>query len=321
MTAANPRRRILRELVHIHASEDMPHDAAVSGEEQAWADATPVAQRFGLSVRRIAAHHLVPMTGAMPRLMMGSQDLLAEARCFTVSRACAHPATARFMQAIYETILDSDSLLLNDSIVASDALERDKMAMACHAAKLGIPVVPMLALPFGPYAQGVMAHVAKLGEGPWMLKPRELSSSQAVLKADTLQQLRAAIDIAAQGGGAYIVQPDLLNDGHLQVLMVDASVRGCTLLRPAQGLASEALGQGEDLQTIDPPEQIKLLCHRLCDSLKARHLSIDWLLTPKGPMLTEWSTALSASRSPVRIEAFFDWIATEIAAAETGSLR
>lgn len=314
--ACVPRRRLVRELVHIYDPEGAPRDEVKKGEQEARVDIMPVAKRYGMSLRLVAAHDLVPVTGAQPRLMLGAEDLLSPPRCITVSRSCANPAGARFLQAIYETVLDSDSVLLNDSISRSDALERDKVAIACHAAKTGIPVLPTLAIPFGRYAHGAMACVDRLGPGPWVLKPRELSSGQGVLKADTRQQLRAAIDIAAQTGNAYVIQPFVRNEGDLRVLMSGGRIFGATLRRPAENDYLANLSKGGRPESVPVPDDVAALCHRVSASLGARYLCIDWLLTADGPVLNEWTTALAGLCTAEQVEAFFEWISGEITKAE-----
>ncbi|MEK8173018.1 hypothetical protein NKH77_40465 [Streptomyces sp. M19] len=128
-----------------------------------------------------------------------------------------------------------------------------------------------------------------------------------MLKVDTERQLSTALDIVAQATGGFIVQPFLPHTGDMRVYLADGEVIASLTRRPRPGDYLANISQGGSAEATDDHLKVADLCHRIADSLGAEYLCVDWLMTPEGPVLGEWSTASagftalpspSARRSP-----------------------
>jgi len=312
----NRSREIQPSIVHLFEPEATPEDEINRGTEGARKLVLPSAERNGFSMTLIASSDVVLLTGSNPKIYFENEDLLATRRCFTVGRSSANPAAARYLTAIYEAILASDSILLNDSILRSESLERDKLALAAHASKLGVRVIPTISVPFGPYAQRCLKLAENTNSEAWILKPREMGSGQAVLKVESLQQLRAAIDIAAQTGHAYVVQPWLKNEGDLRVYVMGDEIFASVLRKPKAGGYLANLSKGGRHEGVTVSAELRENCLKISKSLQARYLVIDWLVTPDGYVLNEWTTALAGFGLSEEIaDRFFTWVKSEITRA------
>ena len=244
--------------------------------------------------------------------------MLAERQCVIVSTSSWNGQAAAFLQAIYRTVAASDSVLLNQAFDRShrgstEALEHDKLAILHRASSLGIPIPPTVTVPFGRYARLALPAVTEqFGAGPYLLKPRDMGMGFGVLKADTAEQLAAAIDLCAGADQTFIVQPFLPNSGDLRTYVVDGRVVASQLRRPTPGNYLANISQG-GTGSAAAHEQVAKHCARIVESTGASYLSIDWLLTEGGPVLNEWGTAVTSfaglpepERSQVA-DAFFAW--------------
>lgn len=254
-----------------------------------------VAARFDFSFRFVNAHDVVPLCDGLPRLLYKGEDLLAaEPQCFLVDESSWNAQSGHFLQAIYRTIVASGSVLLNRSITGPDYLERDKLAMMHRAASLNIRTAATVAVPPGRFARSVLPVVQRIiGDGPYILKPRELGMGISVLKTDTMEQLRSALDIAAQSGIGYIVQPFISNQGDCRVYMLDGNIVGSQLRLPPQSGYLANISQGGSGQPAPDLTPVRQQCCRIAEDLQATYLCVDWLMTEEGPVLNEWGTALA----------------------------
>ncbi|ROT32987.1 RimK family alpha-L-glutamate ligase [Micromonospora sp. HM5-17] len=273
------------------------------------------AAEAGFVFRFIHANQLVPgCVAGRPVLWHHGEDLLRRRRCYIVDDVSPNAQAAQFLRGIYRVIDASDSVLLNRALVGPECLERDKLAILSRAATLGIRVPPTLVIPFGRYARtGLAAIRDQLGDGPYIVKPRESGVGYGVLKVDTYEQLRSTADMIAAGGQSFVVQPYLPNEGDLRVAIVQGRVVTSMLRRPSEGAYLSNIAQGGT--STARPDHAPVLDDslRIARDLRAEYLCVDWLLTPDGPVLGEWGTAMAEfspfpepSRSDLA-KAFFAW--------------
>ncbi len=286
------------------------------------------AARFGWRFRFIMATEVVPgCTDGRPRLWHRGEDLLATRQCYIVDDVAADGQAAHFLEGVYRTVEASDSVLLNRALAAPDHLERDKLSMVQWAAGLGFPVPRTVALPFGRYARSAVQIVREeIGDGPYIVKGRGSGTGFGVLRVDTVEQLSAATDVIAQSGRGYIVQEYLPNHGDLRVLWVNDRFAASLLRRPTEGRYLSNVAQGGDATANPDYAAVEEHCLRAVRALGAQYLSVDWLLTPDGPVFGEWGTAMSDFSScpePARsqlAEAFFEWADRRLTESATRSL-
>ncbi|MFE4174497.1 RimK family alpha-L-glutamate ligase [Streptomyces sp. NPDC056909] len=271
--------------------------------------------RHGFAFRFIAANELVPASADRPRLWHAGVDLLETRQAYIVDDVSGDPQATHFLRGIYRTIDASDSVLLNRSLLGPECLERDKLAILARAATLGIRTPRTVALPFGRYARKGLDVIRKeIGEGPYILKAREMGIGFGVLKLDSYEQLRAAVDIVSQTGQSYIVQEYLPNTGDLRVAMVEGKFAASMLRRPAEGAYLANLTQGGNASANPDVAAVLGDVERIVADLQAGYLCVDWLLTEDGPVLGEWGTAMaefSSMPEPARsqlADAFFPWV-------------
>ncbi len=317
------RGNVRRTVSFVHHPDDFP-DAWLRGKERKLLDLyLPAAEKSGLGFEFVPARELVPAVGRRPHLYRAERDLLEERGCFLLEQTSADPQAAQFLGAIYEVVAASDSVLVNRTTTDLEFLERDKLAIADRAGALGVPHLPTLVVPPGRHAQRVLRHLPLLGDGPWLLKPREMSMGRAVLRFSSEEELRSGLDLVAQSGSSYVLQPYLVNEGDLRVYLIDGVVSGAQLRRPAAGGLLANTSRGGHVSTFDVPAELGDWCRRITDSLGARYLCVDWLVTGTGFVLNEWCTTLggfSFLPSPQREEradALFAFIAREIERAES----
>jgi hypothetical protein len=314
---------VKRTVKFIHHPTDFP-SAWLAKVERSLLDLyVPAARRHGLDFEFLPSHRVLPCVDGRPQLLVDGIDVLEERGCYLLEQTSADPQADRFLRAIYEVVAASDSVLLNRTTEAAEYVERDKMAMANRAAALGIPCIPTLVVPFGKYARNALEHVPLLEASAWILKPREMSMGRAVLRLEADDLLRAALDMVAQSGISYVIQPYLPNDGDMRVYVVNGEIAAAQWRRPKSGGYLANTSQGGSSDSSEVPRELELMCKRICDSLKARYLCIDWLVTPDGYVLNEWCTTLGGFKSlppeeRVRMaDRFFAFISSEIEHAES----
>ncbi|MFB7271976.1 RimK family alpha-L-glutamate ligase [Streptomyces sp. NPDC056244] len=297
-----------------HPDDYLPEyvDKIIAQMTERWAE--PCA-RHGFRFRFVMANELVPASTDRPRLWHDGVDLLETRQAYIVDDVSGDPQATHFLRGIYRTIEASDSVLLNRSLVGPECLERDKLAILAHATTLGIRTPRTVALPFGRYARKGLDVVRKeIGEGPYILKAREMGVGFGVLKLDGYEQLRAAVDIVSQTGQSYIVQEYLPNTGDLRVAMVEGKFAASMLRRPAEGAYLANITQGGSASANPDVAAVLGDVERIVADLRAGYLCVDWLLTEDGPVLGEWGTAMaefSSMPEPARsqlADAFFPWV-------------
>ncbi|MGL4173571.1 MAG: ATP-grasp domain-containing protein [Actinomycetota bacterium] len=272
---------------------------------------TPGAHEQGISYDFCRSDELLPMVRQRPSLLSAGIDLLAEPRCFAVSRATWNAAADRFLKAIYDVLLASDSVLLNHSLNGPDTLEHDKLAICAFAKSLDIPTIDTYVVPFGKYALRVLAE---LPDGPeWIVKPRDMGMGMAVLKAQRGHQLQSALDLVSQSANSYIIQPFILNQGDLRVYVIDGQIEETLLRRPPAGDYISNVSHGASRQWGAPlPADIAAMSLRISQAMHASYLCIDWLLTDQGPLLSEWCTVTAGISTEKLGHAFFAWVSRRI---------
>lgn len=250
----------------------------------------------GFPVRVVHACDVVAGWDGRPRLWHQGNDLLDPCRGFMMSSWSWNPDAAQHFRVISRTIRASNSVLLNEALHDPERLGADKLAMYQHAGNLGVPVLPVVAVPFGRYA-GRAVHAVRCAFGDdsaYVVKPRELAMGFGVLKVDSLGQLKASFDLLAASGLGCIVQPYLPHTGDLRVY-VHQGEAVATLLRQPEADAYQAnLSKGGSVGPQQEPPEVLRMSERLARSVAADYLCVDWLLTPSGPVFNEWMTVAAA---------------------------
>ncbi|MER7767944.1 hypothetical protein [Kitasatospora sp. NPDC096140] len=299
----------------IYQSEDSDPAEVEAFEESITRRYSVLSQPRGFDFRVIRATELVPSCVGRPVLRHGGEDLLEQRQCFIVEDMATDPQGLQALRAVYRTIEASGSVLLNRSFDGPDYLERDKLAQLQHAAGLGIPTAPTVTVPPGRYARRAIEEVRReLGDGPYVVKPREMTGGFGVLRVDSDQQLAATIDIAAQAGSGYIVQPLIEHLGDMRVFVADGKVVSSLTRRPRPGGYLASVSQGGSIEVNEDHFEVAEFCGRMAQDLRAEWMCIDWLMTESGPVLNEWSTAHGGFTMMPEPElgkvadAFFGWI-------------
>jgi ribosomal protein S6--L-glutamate ligase len=281
------------------------------------AASTEDADRAGFRYRAIPHHELIPACGDRTQLWHHGSDLLQDRQLFQVEDFSWDPQAHRHLTAIHRTVKASDSILLNQAFGVPEHLTTDKLSIIQHARHLGLPAAPTVAVPFGRYARTALPLIeAEIGAGPYILKPREMGMGFSVLKVDTREQLAAGLDLTAQSGTAYIVQPYLPNDGDVRVFVVGGQVVTSDHRRPAPGSYQAGASQGGAGSAGPATTRMTEGSIRVADSLDAACLQVDWLLTADGPIVSEWSAgfgghlALPAAERARWSAAYFNWART-----------
>jgi ribosomal protein S6--L-glutamate ligase len=289
-----------------------------------------LATSAGFDFRMVPVHELLPLCVDRPRLMWRGTDLLAERQCFQVDDFSWRPETSDMLAAVRRTVEASSSVLLNALFDGPEYLVTDKLAIIQRACALGLPVAGAVVVPHGRYArQAVVAARAAFGDGPYIVKPRELGMGFGVTKADSPEQLAATIDMTAQCGVGYLIQAFVPNDGDLRVYVIDGEIVGAQYRRPREGSYLANLSQGGASSAYVVPEPIARDTLAIAADLHASCLLVDWLLTPNGPVLNEWSSGFGGFDGlpgPERRrvgKAFFTWArqAFEAGAGDGGGRR
>ncbi|MFE7097365.1 ATP-grasp domain-containing protein [Streptomyces erythrochromogenes] len=299
----------------IYHSEDYDPYEVARFEQSITTRYSALARPHGLDFRVISATELVPSCVGRPVLRYRGADLLSQKQCYIVEDMSTDPQGAQALRAVYRTIAASDSVLLNRSFNGPDYLERDKLALIQYAAALGVPTIDTVGVPPGRYARRAIdeARLA-LGSGPLVIKPRELSGGTGVLRTESDQQLAAAVDIVAQTGAGYVIQPYLVHHGDMRVYVADGQVVCSLTRRPRKDGYLASVSQGGSIEVNKDHDLVAEHCERIARSLNAEWMCIDWLMTDSGPILNEWSTAhggFTMMPEPERTQvanAFFGWI-------------
>lgn len=272
------------------------------------------AARHGFGFRFIPASELTPTCVDRPRLWRGGVDLLETRQCYIVDDIGNDQQAVSYLHGISRIIDASDSLVLNHAMAAPEWLERDKLAMIGRAAQLGLAVPKTVALPFRRHAREGLAVVRReIGDGPYILKARESGTGFGVLKVDTFEQLRSAVDIAAQTGKGYLVQEFLPNTGDLRVAVVEGEVVTGMLREQVAGRYLSNIAQGGEATPDTDLSGVLDDCLRVVGALGADYLCVDFLITERGPVFGEWCTVManfSQFPEPARTDladAFFRW--------------
>lgn len=299
----------------VYQDDDFTEADAEAFEESITRRYSEVAATIGFEFRVIRASEIIPSCLGKPVLRYRGADLLSRRQCFIVEDLSVHPQGLTAMRAVIRTVEASSSVLLNRSFAGQSYLEVDKLAMLQHAAKLGIATPGTVAVPAGRNARRVLGEVrGELGQGPYIVKPREMGGGFGVLRVDSEQHLGAALDIVSQAGAGYIVQPYLPHAGDMRVFVVDGEVVTSLTRRPRPGGYLANVSQGGTIETNADHLQVADQCVRIAKSLQAEFVGVDWLMTDSGPVLSEWCTAqvgFTLMPEPERtlvVNAFFGWI-------------
>ncbi|WP_033345440.1 ATP-grasp domain-containing protein [Catenuloplanes japonicus] len=277
-------------LIVVFRPDDFEPTYLRTATDRFFAAAAADAHHAGLRFRAIPHHALIPGAGDGPQLWCDGEDLLRHKHLFQVDEFSWMPQAHHHLHAIRRTVIASDSILLNHLPGTPDHLTTDKLAIVHHAAGLGMPALPTIAIPFGRYARTALSHVQELiGDGPYILKPREMGMGFGVLRCDTAEQLAAAIDITAQTGAGYIVQPYLPNDGDVRIFTVDGSVVATQHRRPAADHYLANISQGGSSTDGSGLADLNDMTEQIAGSLGSGFIYVDWLLTDVGPVVNEWS--------------------------------
>jgi ribosomal protein S6--L-glutamate ligase len=278
------------------------------------------ANRANLAFQAIPIGDLVPGCSDRPHLWYGEEDLLQTRQCWQIDDFSLDPQTAHHLKAVARTIRDSDSILLNRSVGAPEHLVVDKLSIIQHAAGLGVQVPATVAVPASRYSRRILPLVAReIGEGPYIVKPREMGMGFAVVKVDTFEQLPAVLDMVAQTDAGYLVQPWLPNTGDVRVYIDQEHVVAAQHRRagPSGYLANTSQGGSVATGSVRLDE-FSEDCLRIGRSLGASVLAIDWLITPHGRVLSEWSAGFGGfadlpepDRSRVA-EMVFTWVHVQL---------
>jgi glutathione synthase/RimK-type ligase-like ATP-grasp enzyme len=111
-----------------------------------------------------------------------------------------------------------------------------------------------------------------------------------VVKTETVQQLAATIDLVAQAGISYLVQPFVPNHGDVRVYIVQGEVITAQHRIPAPSGYLANLSQGGTSTTASVSEPITAWSTAIAVDLGTDWLNVDWLLSDAGPILNEWSS-------------------------------
>jgi hypothetical protein len=259
--------------------------------QRAGATRVELLRQRGLPVRVVHANAVVAAWVDRPRLWCDGTDLLDRRRGFLLSGWAWDPAAVGHLQAIQRTVQGSDSVLLDDGMSGPDGLRSDKLAMYHHAGRLGLPVLPTVAIPFGRYSRGALGLISEhLGPDGYVVKPREMAMGFGVLPAGTAAELAAVLDLTSASGLSCLVQPFRANHGDLRVFVYDGRVIAAMLRRPDPGGHVANLPAGGDGSPETAPPQTRAMSEQLAGSLAAGYLCVDWLLTETGPVFNEWMT-------------------------------
>jgi len=278
----------------IHQPDSFQPGYTDQAEERFVPAYTAAATRAGFTFRVIPVHELIPACHhGRPRLWHRDQDLLATRQCFQVDDFAPTPQAAAMLAAVRSAVAESSSVLLNQSAGAPHDLLTDKLAMTMHAAQLGVPAPATIAIPYGRHGRtAVPVAVREIGNGPYIIKPRQMAMGTGVLKADTAEQLTAAVDLAAWSGTGHIIQAYRPCDGDIRAYYADGQVIAAQLRLPAPGGYLANISQGGTAAAATIPDSLAAMTCRIAASLDATLLAVDWLLTDQGPVLGEWSTGV-----------------------------
>ncbi|WP_185921643.1 RimK family alpha-L-glutamate ligase [Streptomyces sp. WAC06614] len=303
----------------IYEAEDTDPTQIEAFEESITRRYSVLSRPRGLDFRVIRAADLVPSSLDGPVLRYRGEDLLEQRQCFIVEDMAVAPQGVQALRAVYRTIRASGSVLLNRSFDGPDYLERDKLAQLQHASTLDIPTPGTVTVPAGRYARRAIEEVRRtLGDGPYVVKPREMTGGYGVLRVESDQQLAATIDIVAQTGAGYIVQPLIEHHGDMRVFVADGKVVSSLTRRPRPGGYLASVSQGGSIEVNEDHVQVADHCARMAEDLRAEWMCIDWLMTDSGPVLNEWSTAHGGFTMMPEPElgkvadAFFGWIRRQL---------
>ncbi|GIJ12729.1 RimK family alpha-L-glutamate ligase [Micromonospora andamanensis] len=304
-------------LTVIYRTDDFGPDYLTEATSHFFAASTEAATRAGFRLRAIPINELSPSCVGQPQLWHHREDLLRTRQLFQVDDFSWDPQAAHHLKAVCRTVQESDSVLLNRSFTDADYLSTDKLAITQRASRLGLPTPPTIAIPFGRYARTAIPLVEQqIGPGPYIVKPREMGMGFGVMKVDDVEQLAATLDVTAQAGMGYVVQPFIPNSGDLRVYVINRQVAASQhrSALPGRYLANISQGGTSGIGAADMNIQSATL--RVADSLDAACLQVDWLLAEGGPIVNEWSSGFggySALPDPERARlsnAFFDWART-----------
>lgn len=278
-------------LTFVYRPDDFDPDFVAVAQPRTAAAYGEYAELAGFTFRMVPVNELLPTCVDRPRLWWRGEDLLATRQCFQVDDFSWDPQASHYLAAVRHTVEASDSVLLNGFFTGPPHLVTDKLAMVQRAARLGIPAVDTIAVPFGRYARRVVDVVRDaFGSGPYIVKPRELGMGFSVIKAESPEQLAATVDLVAQSGIGYVVQPFVANDGDLRVHLIDGEIVAGLHRRPATGHYLANVGQGGSTTAAVVTDTVRTLSKTVVDDLRASLLWVDWLMTGDGPVLNEWST-------------------------------
>ena len=312
----------------IHEAENMDPGEVETFERSIVERYSRLSRPRDLDFRIVRVADLIASCTDRPVLRYRGENLLTRRQCFIVEDTGTDPQALHAVQAVYRTIHASDSILLNRAISGPDYLERDKLAFAQFASALGVPVIPTVAVPYGKYARRVLDVVSdELGQGPYVLKPREMSSAAGVLRVHSREELCGALDIASQTGAGYIVQPFVPHIGDMRVYVADGEVVTSLTRRPGRDAFLASVSQGGSIETNEDHLLVADHCRAIARALGAEWMCVDWLMTGTGPVLNEWCTAnggftmMPEPQCGMVADAFFGWIRKKLDAMAAEPFR
>jgi ribosomal protein S6--L-glutamate ligase len=254
-----------------------------------------ILRAHGIGVRVVHSCDVVPAWGDQPRLWLGEEDLLSTGAGFILVAWTWSPAIAEHLKAISRTIQAGNGVLLNDGLIDAERFGMDKLAMCHHAGNLGIPVLPMVTVPFGRYARRVLNVVRREFPGDsYLVKPREMAMGFGVVKADSFEQLTATVDLLSSSGLSCLVQPYYPDAHDVRVYVYRGKAIAALSREPANGSYLANVSQGGTGHTTELDSEVARMSEQLAQSLLSDYLCVDWLISPAGPVFNEWMTISAA---------------------------
>jgi ribosomal protein S6--L-glutamate ligase len=254
-----------------------------------------ILRSHGFSVTVVHSCDVVPGWAGRPRLWYREEDLLERDAGFILTAWTWDSRLSEHLSAIARTVRTSERVLLTDGMADPERLGYDKLAMYQHAGSLGIPVLPTVVVPFGRYARRALPVAVREIEGDtYLVKPRSLAMGIGVLKAESGQQLTAAIDLIAPSGLGCIIQPYLAGASDVRVYVSQGEAIAALRRQPATGSYLANVSQGGAASRFDLDSEVTGMSERLAHSLAADYLCVDWLVSERGPVLNEWMTISAA---------------------------
>ncbi|MEK7721056.1 MAG: hypothetical protein AAB359_01555 [Elusimicrobiota bacterium] len=240
----------------------------------------PYAKKNGFEFEYLDAAKILPVSSSSDMLLYDGRDVLKNKASVFISYTNASSQVEKILESITRMANESKTWVIANRTGKGIFLDKDKLAGISMARRLGVPVLPTVLIPSNKRSRMLVGDIESvLGPYPYILKPKEMLAGIGILKIDSAESFRSALDIVGQSSRDYIAQAFLKDAEDYRVYTEKGKIIACLRRQPVQGSYIASISRTGKGTSITPPDAIVRLTEKIASKLLSDYLCVDWLVS------------------------------------------